>query len=73
MSHRRTHVTVPPPDVAAVARAYECGHCDAHVLPPVWQDAAWHLSVAHDATCPVLLGVVDSGAQLDAAIRTAGL
>lgn len=62
----------PPEDIRALADAYECGHCIAG--KELRHDGlAWRLSVAHDPTCPVYLGLVDRAPQLADAMRSAGI
>lgn len=70
MSNRKRLKQPPPPEVAALARTYQCGHCTADIRPKL-RGGLWHIDVLHDGTCPVLRGAVDRAPQLAEAMTTA--
>lgn len=51
----------PPSNVAALAAAYTCGHCNSNPAELAQdQYGLWHLTIAHDEGCPVITGAVSN-------------
>ena len=57
MSNAR-RAQLPVPDTVRAGMRWRCPDCDSVPRKP-WRDAAgrWHLTFAHDVTCPGLAGV----------------
>jgi hypothetical protein len=51
-NRRRLTRPVPPPAVAALAAAYECGHCDADIGRP-YRAAARVRKARRNGSCPI--------------------
>jgi hypothetical protein len=49
----------PPPQVAAFAASYRCGHCNSDPAEVARDEyGIWRLAIGHDDGCPVLAGAV---------------
>ena len=51
----------PPAGALSLAANYQCGHCNSNPATLTQDEyGIWHVSIAHDDGCPVLLGTLSA-------------